>query len=115
MHRKGENDTLGCVNATYNRGVNLLALRFSLLIFITARLLSSFGSDGDSGDGDDDGSYDGLMDNYMDENGGDDAHDRDHDHDHDRDRDRDDKVEVLFVEFLEGYSFVDSSNFSFSS
>ncbi|WP_098746435.1 hypothetical protein [Paenibacillus sp. EZ-K15] len=90
--------------------VNLLALRFSLsiIIIIIDRLLSSFGSDGDSGDGDDDGSYDGLMDNYMDENGGD-AHDRDHDHDHD------DKVEVLFVEFLEGYSFVDSSNFSFSS
>lgn len=107
-HRKGENDTHGCMNATCNPGVDLLALRFSLLIFNTALLLFSFGSDGDSGDGDDDGSYDGLMENYMDENGGD-AHDRDHDDDHD------DKAEVLFVEFLEGYSFVDSSNFSFSS
>jgi hypothetical protein len=96
------------MNATCNRGVNFLALRFSLLIFITARLLSSFGSDGDSGDDDDDGSCDALMDSYTDENGGG-AHDRDHDHDHG------DKAEVLFVEFLEGYSFVDSSNFSFSS
>ncbi|WP_339265873.1 hypothetical protein MKY48_20310 [Paenibacillus sp. FSL W8-0187] len=100
------------MNATCNRGVDLLALRFSLLIFNTTLLLSSFDSDGDSGDGDDDGSYDGLMENYMDENGGD-AHDRDHAHDHAHDHD--DKAEVLFVEFLEGYSFVDSSNFSFSS
>lgn len=44
------------------------------------------------------------MGNYMDENGGD-----------DRTHGRDDRVGVPFVDFLERYSFVDSSIFSFSS
>ncbi|MEC0205906.1 hypothetical protein P4H39_25170 [Paenibacillus lautus] len=70
-------------------------------------LLSSFGSGDDDGgddDDDDDGSYDGLTGDHMDENVGD-------GHGHGRN----DKAVAPFVDFLERYSFVDSSVFSFSS
>lgn len=72
-------------------------------------LLSSFDSGGESGDdGDDDGLYAGLTVDYMDENVGD-GDDDGHAHGHD------DKAEVPFVDFLECYSFADSSIFSLSS
>lgn len=70
-------------------------------------LLSSFGGGGESGDDGDngDGSYTGLKGDYMDEYVGD-----EYAHGH-----NDDEAEAPFVDFLAGYSFVDSSIFSLSS
>ncbi|MGG3282775.1 hypothetical protein [Paenibacillus solani] len=84
--------------------MTLLAL---LLSFSNINLrLSSFGSGGENGDDgdDDDGSYAGLTVDYMDENVGD-----GHAHGHN------DKAVAPVVDFLERYSFVDSSIFSLSS
>lgn len=91
------------MNASYDRGVTLIALLVSYSNINL--LLSSFGSGGDSDGGDDDdGSYDGLTVDCMDENVG-----GGHAHGHD------DKAVAPFVDFLERYSFVDSSIFSLSS